>query len=458
MIVHFTITMKDNKQKELFQPQLYYHPKWYNFKETDLGKIYQTIPWDQLAECLPKENRGPGAPRWFNAQGMFGLMFLKAYLHSSDEMLIRRFNTDWSLQIFCGKLLADNEKIRDKAIVSRIRSYIGEQADWQEVQATLIDYWKRDMDQTHVLLMDATCYESFIRFPTDVKLLWECCQWIFEKQIYKWCKVCDMARPRSKYVDQKRRQGAYDRRRKKTYRQGQKRKRALLYLLEKGLGQLQMILDHHPDNELNPMERQYLRTIKKVLEQQTFLMTHPAKELKDRIVSLSKPYIRPIVRGKENKPVEFGMKVHMLQVDGLCMIDKMDFNAFNESTRLKVSVLKHKSIFGQCHQVGADKIYATNANRKYLTEKEIFHSFPRKGPKVERPQEDKLRKILGSVRATVMEGSFGTHKQHYGLARVKAKGEKRELIWVLFGVMTSNAVLVSKRARSDIANSLQSAA
>jgi hypothetical protein len=37
--------------------------------------------------------------------------------------------------------------------------------------------------------MDATCYESCIRFPTDVKLLWECCVWIFEDQLFRLCIV-----------------------------------------------------------------------------------------------------------------------------------------------------------------------------------------------------------------------------------------------------------------------------
>jgi len=101
---------------------------------------------------------------------MFGLMFLKSYLNLSDEKLIERFNTDWALQLFCGKLLEDNQKIKDKAIVSRIRTYVGEHADWQQLQDVLINHWKRDMNNTHVLLMDATCYESYVRFPTDVKL------------------------------------------------------------------------------------------------------------------------------------------------------------------------------------------------------------------------------------------------------------------------------------------------
>ena len=436
-------------QKKLFQPDKYLNPKWYIFKEKELGKIYASIPWEQLVDCLPAENRGPGAPRWFSAQGMFGLMFLKAYLNISDEKLIDRFNTDWSLQLFCGKFLGDQKQIKDKAIVSRIRSYIAENADWEQIQATLINHWKRDMAQTHVLMMDASCYESYVRFPTDVKLLWESCYWIYDKQIYKWCKKLSIKRPRSKYREQKLKQGQYDRQRKKTYRQGQKRKRSLLYLLEKGLAQLQELLDKYPQIQLGPYDRQYLRTIKTVLEQQTYLKFHPASDLKNRIVSLPKPYVRPIIRGKENKRVEFGMKVHMMQVDGICIIDKMDFNAFNEGTRLKISVLKHKSLFGQCHQLGADRIYATNANRRYLTEKKIFTCFDKKGPKSLTPEEQKLKSIIASARATVMEGSFGTQKQHYGLAKVRAKGAKNEMLWVFFGVMTANAVKISKRTKDS---------
>ena len=44
-----------------------------------------------------------------------------------------------------------------------------------------------------------------------------------------------------------------------------------------------------------------------------------------------------------------------------------------------------------------------------------------------------------------MEGSFGNHKQHYGAAKVKARGEKREKIWIFFATMTANAVKMSKK-------------
>ena len=208
-------------QKFLFPSHLHFSSKLYIFqKATALGKLHATIPWDLLSESLPIENSGPGAPRWFSTQGMFGRMFLKAYLNISDEKLIERFNTDWSMQLFCGKLLKENQRIKDNAIASRIRTYIGENCDWKQLQSVLLDHWKRDMNNTHVLLMDATCYESYIRFPIDVKLLWESCQWVFEKQLFKKCKLRGLKRPRSKYLDQKRKQRAYDRQRRKTYKQG----------------------------------------------------------------------------------------------------------------------------------------------------------------------------------------------------------------------------------------------
>ena len=45
-------------------------------------------------------------------------------------------------------------------------------------------------------------------------------------------------------------------------------------------------------------------------------------ELFNRIVSLSRLHLRPIVRGKEVKSVEFGAKVNNILVDGISFIEK----------------------------------------------------------------------------------------------------------------------------------------
>ena len=59
-----------------------------------------------------------------------------------------------------------------------------------------------------------------------------------------------------------------------------------------------------------------LDTIQKVYAQQ-YKKAYGEKgaTIENRIVSLSKPYLRPIVRGKEVKPVEFGAKVSQHHVE-----------------------------------------------------------------------------------------------------------------------------------------------
>ena len=52
-----------------------------------------------------------------------------------------------------------------------------------------------------------------------------------------------------------------------------------------------------------------LGTINTVKEQQWRHYFGKEAKVPDRIVSLHKPYVRPIVRGKEVKPVEFSAKV-----------------------------------------------------------------------------------------------------------------------------------------------------
>ncbi|MCC5922120.1 MAG: transposase [Cyclobacteriaceae bacterium] len=427
-------------QFEIFPLESTISPKWYIFKNLEIGKVYDSLPLKALEQCLPSEpNDRRGAPRWFSNRGMFALMFLKHYLNISDRKLIDRFNTDWSLQLFCHRPLAENEQIKDFNLLSRVRTYIAENSDLNQVQNILLKYWEEDIENTHVLSMDATCYESYIRYPTDVKLLWESVEWVYQKLIFKISKSLNIKRPRNKFIEQKRKQLVYNKLRRKSIKKGKARKKSLLYLLEKGLAQLQELLDTHPQIDLTTTHRTRIRTIKKVLQQQSHLFNNPTEKVKDRIVSLYKPYVRPIVRGKENKPVEFGLKAHMLQTGGIQYFDLLDFKAYNECKRLKISCTKHKLIFGSVLKLSADRIYHTNENRRYVTPRKIFTNFPKKGPvKLTKPEKT-LQSILNKDRSTILEGSFGNHKNHYGLRKVKAVGVKNEKVWVFFGVMAANA-------------------
>ncbi len=114
-------------------------------------------------------------------------------------------------------------------------------------------------------------------------------------------------------------------------------------------------------------------------------------EVRHRIVSIDHPYIRPIVRGKENRRVEFGAKVNNIQIDGISFIEHHSFEAFNEGVRLRQCVEYQESLTGiKVGRIGMDSIYANNENRKYCTENNIVTGFARKGPKprTEQPQRN----------------------------------------------------------------------
>ena len=161
---------------------------------------------------------------------------------------------------------------------------------------------------------------------------------------------------------------------------------------------------------------------------------------------MHKPYVRAIVRGKEVKPVEFGAKVNMLQVDGINFIENISFDNFNEGTRLKSTIEMQRRFFGKCHQMGADAIYATNENRSYCTKNNVATSFVPKGKEgKDKEQKSQMRSLLGKVRSTVLEGSFGNEKNHYMMDKIKAKTQQTERVWIFFSLLTSNAKQIAKR-------------
>jgi len=289
-----------------------------------------------------------------------------------------------------------------------------------------------------------------MRFPTNIKLLWESVDWMYG-QLKITCKRLKIPTPRTKYLEQKDKHFAYMRMRKKPWKLTVKRTRSLLYLLEKLIHQQKKIEDQYRIYLEFP-EKYYdrRRVISKVLKQQKEMFTTGSHTVPDRIVSLAKSYIRPIVRGKEVNKVEFGAKVNMIQVDGINFIEHLSFDAFNEGPRLVDSIWYSRSLFGIITHISADDIYATNANRKWCTEHKITSNFKRKdrAGKYE-DQRQIVAAELRKERAIRMEGSFGTEKQHYSLDKIKARIEKNEILWIFFGVHTANAVRIAKRLAQE---------
>lgn len=420
------------------------------FLLTELGQLYQAIPFKELAAPYQKfKNLHPQGDRpIFSIEGGIALQFLKHYLQLSDAKLIARVNTDWQLQMFCGANIPLAEPVRDKDMVGRWRKFLALNGGWEQLQNILVSHWKGHMGQTHVRMDDATVFESYIKYPTDQKLLWDCTGWAWG-ELLALCERVGTAPPRWKYERQRERQAAFAKRRKKTHRQRRKRTRELLRALGHVLQLLQGVLNRGRDvtSQVKAGFFDKLRTVKTILAQQAYHYECPEKSVPGRIVSLCKPYLRPIVRGKENKPVEFGAKVHLSQVDGVNLIEHLSFTAFHEGVRLWRSVHKHRSQFGALKQYAADQLYATNANRRFLKKQGIASCFKKKGNDAADTagQASQMRSILGRARSTRLEGSFGNEKNHYLLHKVKARTQATEVFWIFFGIHTANAMLMGRR-------------
>ena len=292
--------------------------------------------------------------------------------------------------------------------------------------------------------MDATAYESNIRYPTDVKLIWESVTKVYNMLSQK-RKLFRLRRSRSNYERHKKNYMSYQRNRRKSKRKDKKLRKHLLKYLLRLLGNLEQLQNQYRFG-YSRKENKLLQSIKTVYEQQYELLYGDRENVKHRIVSLAKPYVRPIVRGKEIKPVEFGAKVHKVLVGGLSFIEYLSYENFNEGTRLKQSVAFHQKHFGKCSQLGGDAIYATNENRRYCNSLDIATSFVPKGKQGELvEQKAAMRSALSTVRATVLEGSFGNEKNNYLLGKIKARTQATEIAWIFFGMMTANAPIISKK-------------
>lgn len=435
---------ENTQEINFISPQKEFSLYWKSFHCSELGKIHQSIPWTNLAKGLKIRENRKGPSRIFSPQGMLALMFLKSYVGCSDKKLIEHLNGNIYFQMFCGIFLGF-EQISNYKIVSDIRCKLSKSLDIKILQSELASYWKPYMKYTNIMLEDATCYETSLRYPTNVKLLWESTEWA-NNQLKVICKYLKIRKPRSKFAEQCDKYSNYSRKRKKTRSQTAIRTRSLLYLLEKLIGQLNAVEDKYQQQLCLPKKYQVkIRIIKKVLKQQQEIFK-TGKSVPERIVSISKSYIRPIVRGKEVKAVEFGAKVNMIQFDGINFIEHLSFNAFNEGVRLKESIRYGRTLFGKLTHISADDIYATNANRKYTTENHIVNNFKRKG---RAGKNEEQRKIIAShlrkERATRMEGSFGTEKEYYGLQKIKARTKENEILWIFFGVHTANAVRIANK-------------
>lgn len=303
-----------------------------------------------------------------------------------------------------------------------------EQLSIDDVSAASTTEAQEEAPNEGTLILDATCAPQNIRFPTDTSLLNEAREKAEEiiDALHEQ-GLSEGKKPRTYRQKARRKYNSFSKARKKTKNMIRTAKRQQLQYLKRDLGIIDDYERRHPGclQSLPQRKQATLQVIRTLYAQQEEMYRNGSHRVTDRIVSLSQPWVRPIVRGKQNAEVEFGAKVEMSVVDGFLRIEDLRWDAFNESTTLIDSVEAYRKAYGHYpKRVLADTIFRTRKNLKYCKD----HGIHLNGPKLGKPYADpavakaqKKLEWLESGERGEIERKFGTAKRRYTLDCIVTK-------------------------------------
>ena len=176
-------------------------------------------------------------------------------------------------------------------------------------------------------------------------------------------------------------------------------------------------------------------------DQQRQMYQDKSNRCDHRIVSINQPHVRPIVRGKAGKKVEFGSKPGLTLTDGFVKAQTLEWEAYNESADLIPHVKAYKELYGYYPDlVQVDRIYGTNKNRKWCKENNIRMTVAPKGKSKKLTAYEKKKRRKETNERNHIEGKIGQAKQGYRLNSIKAKLSKTSDAWIGITLFITNLV------------------
>ena len=292
------------------------------------------------------------------------------------------------------------------------------------------------------LLLDATCAPQHIAFPQDINLLNEARENL-EEIIDTVCYEYNEAKPRTYRINARKDYLALDKQRKRTAKRIRKAIKKQLQYVRRDLGYIDRFLGE--GKELSEKQENRLNIIRKVYEQQKYMYENKVHTVADRIVSISQPYIRPIVRGKAKAPTEFGAKLDLsLDEYGMARIEKQSFDAYNESDVLIGAVERYKERTGHYPaRILADKIYRNRENLAYCKAHGIRLSGPALGRPKKNPDEDRKTEYQDAVDRIGVERSFSLAKRCFGLGLITTKLDTTTRSSIVLSIIAMNVDRIS---------------
>lgn len=445
-------------------------------------RLADIIPWNRIVSIYERcHHVESGGRPPISGRLVIGAVIIKHLLNLTDRETIQQIRENMFMQYFLGYSSFTNEEpfapslfvaIRERlslGVVDEINRVVLEchlalqseqreaseeppQDDSPNNQApqsnrdTAADQKadKSAVSKTHdgKLLVDATAAPQNITYPTDLKLInaariksQQILDKLYDRALHGSVKPRTYREVAHKHFTQtvKKRSSSF----KVVYRaNGQQ-----LRFLRRNLAHIDQLLQAYRKNELHPplksKDLDYLQTIRTVYEQQYTMHSTRTKRIENRVVSIHQPHVRPIVRGKEGKKVEFGSKLQVSLVKGFTILNKLSWDNFNEGQYLIESVRDYKERLGVWpKEVLADQIYCNRENRRQLKEMGIHLRAKPLG----RPAKEALSNHVSPGERNPIEGKFGQAKVAYGLDNIRAKLKTTSESWIATITLVLNLI------------------
>ena len=411
-------------------------------------KLAGIVPWEEVEQCYAESlaGTGMGAPA-MSGRIAFGSLIIKERLGITDEETVEQIVENPYLQYFLGLHQYREKPLFDPSMMVRFRSRFSEEHH-QRINSRIIELATRerepasnndhkDGDDTDPpnagkLLVDATCTPADITYPTDLKLLGEARK---KTELYidhlHAIDIGKKKKPRTYRRKARSQHLAVAKQKKPGHKKIRKAIGQQLRYIKRNLGHIDRMLESGASLDvLSKYELGCLQVIHELYRQQSIMYEERIHTIADRIVSISQPHVRPIVRGKSGQKVEFGAKISVSHLKGgFVVLDVLSWDAYNEGGDLINQIEGYRERIGHYPaSVHADTIYRTRENRKYCKELNIRLSGKALGrPKKQTPENKE--QIKAERRQTrrddldriPVEGKFGNAKRKGTLDRIMAK-------------------------------------
>ena len=414
------------------------------------------FPWDELEQRYSSlfANKTTGNVAKPLRLALGALLIQKEYGYS-DEEIVEQIRENPYLQYFCGMPSYTTDKPFDSSSMTHFRKRLTDDII-REINEMVIVYVKKHRkpkksnktkrhdppsDDTNnnsgvhtlsseeatlpepkpegVLLLDATVAPQNVRFPLDLSLLNES-RLNLEGMIDDLHEVSDGLKPRTERKNAKR---AYLAIAKKKKNKKKAIRKAIKQQLRYVRRDINIINSYFANGKVLPDKlMQRFETIKTVYEQQQFMYKNKTHSVKHRIISLSQPHIRPIVRGKAGADVEFGPKLHLSVSSGFTRVEYVSFEAFHEGEQLQ-SLVENYRVREKHYPklILADKIYRNRENIAFCKDRGIELAGKPLGRPPKNNQFNLKRMRKHEIARIEVERKIGLCKGSYGLGKLRTK-------------------------------------